>query len=315
MPSPMPRIPLQPFTQARVASLGDVGAQWVARLPDILSDLAARWSITIGDPLPGGSASYVALAATADGQEAVVKVALAREGLDDQVRTIEAARGHGYVLLLAHDLDRHALLMERLGPSLDHSGMPPEEQIEALVATLRLAWETPPSAGMTVRPGADKASQLHRLISDLWERLGHPCPENIVAQALAFAERRAAAFDLGRCVVVHGDPHPGNALRVLNPRAGAESGFCFVDPDGFLCDRAYDLGVVLRDWSVHLRGEGAREVAEGYCRLLARLSDVDEQSIWEWGYTERVSTGLYAMASGARVFGQGLLDSAGRLID
>ena len=78
MPSPMPRLPLQPFTQARVASLGDAGAQWVARLPDILSDLAARWSITIGAPLPGGSASYVALAATADGQEAVVKVAIAR---------------------------------------------------------------------------------------------------------------------------------------------------------------------------------------------------------------------------------------------
>jgi len=295
--------------------LGDAGAQWVANLPDVLSDLAARWSITIGDPLQVGSASYVAVATTTDGQEVVVKVALSRDGLDDQVRTIEAARGRGYVLLLAHDLHRHALLMERLGPSMDHDPMPPEAQINALVATLRLAWETPPSAGMTVRPGDDKASQLHQLIRDLWERLGHPCPERVVAQALAFAERRAAAFDLDACVVVHGDPHPGNALRVIRPRAGAESGFCFVDPDGFLCDRAYDLGVVLRDWNEHLRGEDARAVAERYCQQLARLSGVEEQCIWEWGYTERVSTGLYAMSFGAFAFGQGLLESAGRLLD
>jgi streptomycin 6-kinase len=145
--------------------------------------------------------------------------------------------------------------------------------------------------------------------------MGPPCPERVVAQALTFAERRAAAFDVKTCVVVHGDPHPGNALRALHRRAGAESGFCFVDPDGFLCDRAYDLGVVLRDWSKQLRGDDARAVAEGYCRLLAERSGIDEQSVWEWGYTERVSTGLYAMAFGARAFGQGLLDSARRLVD
>ena len=66
-------------------------------------------------------------------------------------------------------------------------------------------------------------------------------------------------------VVVHGDPHPGNLLAVRAPRPGADTGYVFVDPDGFVADRAYDLGVALRDWSSTLLGPDARTVAEGYC--------------------------------------------------
>ena len=56
---------------------------------------------------------------------------------------------------------------------------------------------------------------------------------------------------------MHGDPHPGNLLAV-RPRQGAPKGWCFVDPDGFVADRAYDLGVALRDWSWLLAGDAAQ---------------------------------------------------------
>lgn len=55
------------------------------------------------------------------------------------------------------------------------------------------------------------------MIGRSWESLGRPCSERVVTKALTFAERRASAFGPGRCVVVHGDPHPGNALRVPGP--------------------------------------------------------------------------------------------------
>ena len=69
----------------------------------------------------------------------------------------------------------------------------------------------------------------------------------------------------------------------------------FVDPDGFIADRAYDLGVALRDWSGRLLGPDARLVAEGFCDTLAERSGVDATRIWEWGFLERVSTGLYLL--------------------
>jgi streptomycin 6-kinase len=124
------------------------------------------------------------------------------------------------------------------------------------------------------------------------------------------------AFDPERCVVVHGDPHPANALLVCTPRAGAESGYVFVDPEGFLCEPAYDLGVVLRDWNEELLAAAdPLAVAHDYCQLLARESGLDEASIWEWGFLERVSSGLYIWAYGSRELGQPFLTTAQRLLD
>ncbi len=63
-------IRLQPLVRAKVASLGEVGAAWVAGLPAVLDDLAEQWSLTWERSLPGGSASYVLGATSAAGSRA-----------------------------------------------------------------------------------------------------------------------------------------------------------------------------------------------------------------------------------------------------
>jgi streptomycin 6-kinase len=311
----MPQSPrLQPLTRNRLAAMGEPGRAWVAALPDLLAQLEQQWSITIGHSIAGGSGSYVANAALADRSAAVVKVVVAEEGWADQVATLARAEGRGYVRLLAVDLRRGAMLMERLGQPLDRTGWPPDRQLRCLADTLALAWQD--AGDRRPEPGADKASQLAALIAAAWPRLGRPVSERVIEQALGYAERRAgqASIDL---VVVHGDPHPGNLLAVLQSRPGAETGYVFVDPDGFVADRAYDLGVALRNWTGWLVGPDAHRTAEGFCAVLAERSGVDAQRIWEWGFLERVSTGLYLMDvvrapdSVARPY----LDSAEKLAD
>ena len=56
---------------------------------------------------------------------------------------------------------------------------------------------------------------------------------------MAGAQRRVAAHDDERAVLVHGDVHQWNALR-------AGDGFELVDPDGLLAEPEYDLGVLMR---------------------------------------------------------------------
>ena len=114
--------------------------------------------------------------------------------------------------------------------------------------------------------------------------------------------------------LLHGDPHPGNALRAPRRRPGAETGYCFVDPDGFVADRAYDLGVAMRDLSAAVLAEG-RAVAESSCRLLADRTGVDATRIWRWAFLERVSTGLYVLGFGSEAVGRPFLTSAERLLD
>jgi streptomycin 6-kinase len=301
-------IRLQPLTRAKVGSLGPAGQDWLSRLPATLRELEREWQIRLGRPLPGGSAAYVVAATRADGVPAVVKVVIEPDGLDAQAAILRRAGGRGYVRLLGYDPDRRALLMEALGPPLDHTAPAPANWLDLLADTLLAAWRAPEPAD--TRP--DKAGDLAGLITTWWDRLGRPCSPAVYRQALAFAERRRA--EPGEPVVVHGDPHPGNLLRVLRPRPGAETGYCFVDPDGFVTDRAYDLGVVLRDWTSQLRGADAEPTLRTYCSRLADRTGVDAVRIWEWGFVERVSTGLYLKSFGADGLAGRFLASAEALL-
>jgi streptomycin 6-kinase len=303
------------LVRQKAASLGKEGEAWLAGLPDVIAHLEARWSVTVGEALSGGSASFVARVRTAEGGEAVLKVALPDPLFRSQAQVLERAQGRGYARLLGADLDHSALLLEALGPSLEQLGMPTERQLETLCAMLKRAWEVPPLDEPTQTAVEAKARALHELVSRLWEELGRPCSDKVFSQALRFAERRIAAAAPGRAVLVHGDPHPANALQVKTPRAGAEAGFVFVDPDGFLAEPTYDLGVVLREGCSELLAGDAPTLARRYCQLLARHTGVEEQAIWEWGFLERVSSGLYALSFGAEELGRPFLATAELLLD
>ncbi len=247
----------------------------------------------------------------ADGSPAVLKISVLTDQIDRQVAVLRRADGRGYARLLDHDVAHGALLLEALGPTLAASGRSPEEQLVVLADTLREAWQAydgPEPAGAD-----DKAASLHELISSAWSALEEPCPRAVVDQALRYADGLVGA-DPAELVVVHGDPHPSNALRAGHPGRAA-SGYCFVDPDGFPADRAYDLGVALRDWCGRLNGPDPRGTLQRYCAILAEHSGVDAHRIWRWGFVERVSTGLYVLSFGAESVGRPYLETAARLLD
>jgi streptomycin 6-kinase len=293
--------------------------QWLKDLPGLLAELQHAWGLCIGQPLSGGSSAYVAPVTTASGK-AVIKIAMPRPDSPNsflQERdTLLRANGRGYVHVCKCDDERRALLLEPLGPSLHESKLEPKQTISLLCKTLQQAWRVPPGAHQTINAREYKAQTLAQLIRKLWDTLERPCSEHLVAHALELARRRMAAFDPGRCVIVHGDPHPANALLVPAPRVGAESGYVLVDPEGFLCEPEYDLGVVLRDWHEELLAAAhPLALAHEYCQLLARESGLDEAAIWEWGFIERVSSGLYLCAYGLRELGQPFFTTAQRLLD
>ncbi len=293
--------------------------QWLKDLPGLLAELEQAWELSIGLPLRGGSSAYVAPVQTASGN-AVIKIAMPIQhspyGFQQEIDTLLRADGHGYVRVFKFDYQRRALLLEPLGPSMQERKLEPQQAIPLLCKTLQHAWLVPPGADQTLNALEYKAQTLAQLISELWDKLERPCSENIVSVALEFARKRQDAFDPQRCVVVHGDPHPANALLVCAPRVGAESGYVFVDPESFLCDPAYDLGVVMRDWNEELLAAAdPLAVAHHYCQLLATESGLDEATIWEWGFIERVSSGLYICAYGSREHGQPFFKTAQRLLD
>ncbi|MGH8877145.1 MAG: aminoglycoside phosphotransferase family protein [Stackebrandtia sp.] len=296
-------------------SRGPAGREWLARLPEHLDHLRTAWSLTLGQVLDGGTTSLVVRVRSGN-RDAVLKIAPDGPEFTDQIRTMSAADGHGYVHIYAHDPQRNAALMEPLGPALANAGTQVEQQLDVLSATLVQAWRVPRPDDVPAHTSTNKAVQLIELITALWNQLGEPCPRRLIDQALYFAERRAKAHDFDACVLCHGDPHPDNALAVPQPRPGAESGYVFVDPDGLLAEPAYDLGVALRGWTDEVLGSGnPQALLRGYCRRLAMTAGIDEAAIWEWGFVERVSSGLYLLRHGHETEGLTYLASANRLMD
>lgn len=73
--------------------------------------------------------------------------------------------------------------------------------------------------------------------------------------------------------------------------------------------------MALCGWTAQLTGSAARQVLEGYCTILAERASVDFGDVWEWGFLERVATGLYVCSFGAERLGRTFLDSAVALLD
>lgn len=282
---------------------GAEGRRWLKELGPLIGELERGWGVVVGHALEGGSESYVATAKMESGDAAVVKLVMPPyESFAGEVLTLQAGQGRGYARLLNQDEERHAMLQERLGPSLRESGMPVPARVEILCATLQRAWAAPAPPGLP--SGEEKARWLSGFISATWEELDHPCSRRVVEQALAFAEDREVAFDPAACVLVHGDAHDANALQAFE---GTRGWFKLVDPDGLLAEPAYDLGILMREWSGELLGGDAARLGRKRCAHLARLTDVDPQAIWAWGFVERVSTGLLARRVGADRLGKEML--------
>ncbi|MET0695211.1 MAG: aminoglycoside phosphotransferase family protein [Propionibacteriaceae bacterium] len=301
----------KPVVAERARQLGEVGTAWLTELPDLIRTLERRWSIVVGPQLSDGNSAYVANARTSTGVDVVLKIPVPDGVAPRQLKTLTAAAGRGYVRVLESDPEHYALLLERLGPSVNRAGLSVDDQITTMAAMLVRAWQVPRDP---TEPAFDKARSLAELTAGLWEAQARPCSERVLQRALDYADRRSAAFDPDRCVVVHGDPGPPNALQVLTPRPGAEVGYVFVDPDGFVGDPTYDLGVVLRDFCTELLAGDTVALARHYCGLLAASSGHDEAAIWEWGFMERVSTGLYARSLGLEALGRQFLAVAEALV-
>jgi streptomycin 6-kinase len=224
------------------------------------------------------------------GRDCVLKVAMPLD-MDEHdsflrsVRAHELAAGRGCAALLAHDVSAPAMVLERLGPNLAELGLTVPQTLGAITATLATFWR-PIDDPRGLRTGAEQAHWLAGYIEATWEDLGRPCERAVIDRALELCDRRASAFDPSRSVLVHGDAHGWNTLD-----AGGGT-YKFVDVEGLWSEPAHDLAVAMREYNEPLaQGDTARLVRER-AEFLANRCAVDPQVVWEWGFIERVSTGL-----------------------
>ena len=307
MVDPIDQAIAQAHRQAEASDRDITGA--VDHFATVVRPTVVRWKLQVDDLLGGGAGMPTLAVTTADGCHGVLKIA-EPGSMDRAVEVMRAAHGRGYVHVLDWDPAHGALLTERLGATLWTEARRLVDQAHVTVPLLQQAWEVPLAVG---RQAEHKAHGLAGILDDLGLRYGKQ-HQGAVIQARQYAEALAAT----ECpsVVCHGDPHPGNVLR-------RGDGWALIDPDGFVGERAYDLGVVLRDGCLELlaaadaAGGGSATAAYRLARevssLLAELAGEDEDRVWRWGFVERVTTGLYLAWFGYAEESRRFLDTAALL--
>jgi streptomycin 6-kinase len=281
---------LPDLVRQRALAHGSAGQSWLDELPDVVVSLSQRWQLTPGAVLTGGTAGCVIEATDSNGSACVVKIAMALDADDvaafeRSVVVHQLADGQGCVRLIDHDQDASAMLLERLGPNLADLDFSVPAILDTVSTTLQAFWRPAPDDDR-IPTGADKAAWLANYVVSTWEGLQRPCEREVIDQAVAYCDERAAAYTPDGAVLVHGDAHGWNTL------AAPDGAFRFVDPEGLRSERAHDLAVPMREYNEPLLAGDTAHLVRQRAQLLAQACGIDPEPVWQWGHIERVSTGL-----------------------
>lgn len=274
----------------RALAAGEVGKVWLSKLPDMISCLEEKWHIKVRDSLAGGTQAFVAYAEGEDGMQYVIKIdmpgAVGESNFLQAVNTLSSSGEDGYVKLFAYDEEQRACLLERLGKPLKDFQYSVNEQLEIICNVLKKAWCIPVNSFKRI-DGDGSIAWFRQFLKPRWEELNCPCSKEIMEQAYRFLDSRERQKNPEEYVLIHGDAHNANVLESLSQ----SKNFKLIDPDGLFYEKAYDLGVLMREWREDYLQDPVQQ-GKKRCEYLHELTGVDARAIFEWGYIQCVSTGL-----------------------
>jgi streptomycin 6-kinase len=217
-----------------VSAFGDVGRNWLARLPSLVADAASAWQLHVGAPFePGGNVGWVAPVRRADGSDAVLKVECPGHRNPWAAKGLQHWAGRGAPRLLDSDEATQVLLLERCVPGTNGDDLDVATATEVVASVLAELHAVDPPAKDEFQQLAMLVERFRETMWDWFERFEPPMDRGVFAHAdELFASLTSPSTDT---VLLHGDLGPGNV--VLSAR-----GWLAIDPYPVLGDRAFDVG-------------------------------------------------------------------------
>jgi streptomycin 6-kinase len=220
----------------------------------------------------------VAPAVTADGDEVVLKVQTPHRESEHEAAALELWDGDGAVRLLAHDPERHALLLERCVPATPLASVGQEAALEVLVSLLPRLWKP---AAAPFRSLAEEAAWWLVQLPRTWEEAGRQFEQRLLDASLEALGELAPTQ--GEQVLLHQDLHGDNVL------AAEREPWLVIDPKPLVGEREFAVAPIVR--SVEL-GHSRRDVLYRLDRLTSELGlDRERARGWTIGQTIAWSVG------------------------
>ena len=259
------------------------GAEWLARLPSLVEECAEQWSLRLGSPFEA-HISYVAPVTRADGSDAVLKINFPEPESEHEAVALAWWDGDAAALLLEHDPERRALLVERCRPGTQLWAVEDEGDANTIAAgVLRRLWKPAPGEH-PYRLLADEAVRWAEQIPKQWRKLGRPWSRALVDEAVGHC--RELGSSQPELVVCHQDFHGGNLL------GATREPWLTIDPKPLVGERAFDTASLVRDRRSDLLADPQR--ARRMRRRLDQISSelgLERERVRGWGVAHALAWG------------------------
>ena len=277
------------FARAMVELHGTAGADWLARLPAILSECAQRWRLRLGAAFTPLTYNYVLPALRSDGTEVVLKVGFPGRELITEIAALRSFAGRGCAALLESDPDVGALLLERLRPGTPLAGVPDDAAANSAAAgVMRTLWKPPPP-DHSFPSVADWGAGFSRLRRRFDGGAG-PLPPALVDEAETLF--RDLTDSASGAVLLHGDLHHENIL------SSGRVPWLAIDPKGLIGEPAYEIGALLRNRVP--RTDGARGMLGRRVDQLSEELGIDRERARGWGVAQGVLSAWWSIEDHGR---------------
>jgi streptomycin 6-kinase len=266
---------------AQIAASDAALREWLASLPQVVADLAKRWSVSVGKPFePGGQCSWTAPVTGQSGAALVLKIGFRFGGGEerDEAAGLRALDGNGAVRLQAacNSESSYGLLLERCLPGTPLGQLVSEPEQDVVVAgLLRRLWAQPYQAD-AFRPLA----QMCAAWAAEFEAAYAAAPADRIDPGLARAGielfRELPGTATSR-VLLCTDLHAGNIL------AAQREPWLAIDPKPYVGDPAYHLLQHMLDCDDRLATDPA-----ALSDRMAELVELDPGRVQLWLFARSV---------------------------
>ncbi|MFC7330876.1 aminoglycoside phosphotransferase family protein [Marinactinospora rubrisoli] len=265
------------------------GRAWLAGLPALVNATLHRWDLRPDGPPGNGMAGLVLPVRRSDGTPAALKLQPVTEESADIAPGLRTWNGAGAVLLLDHDPDTGAMLLERLDASRPLSAVADDGAAIQVLAGLLARLTAVPAPGGT-RHLADIAAAMLDQVPGAVPRLRDPAERRLVRTcAAAVTELVGEPGDR----LLHWDLHYDNVL------AGEREPWLAIDPEPLAGDPGFDLLPALDNrWDdVVASGDVTRAVLRRF-DLLTEAAGLDRRRATGWTLGRVLQNALWDIEDG-----------------
>ena len=291
---PPPMIPLPERFKAGIQNLyGKDGAQWLSALPVLRGSLFTRWSLEKAQPVSQLSYNYLEFAHSPLHGPVVLKIGFPNPEISTEIKALKYYRsGEGAVRLLDWDLEKGALLLERVLPGNDLTSLADDIQATRIAAKAMITLRQSKPDGDDF-PTMEKWCRAFTRYYDSFGEGGGPLPDVLFRNAFGLVQELLDSAE--DQFLLHGDLHHYNLL------LREDDCWITIDPKGVIGELACEAGPYLFNPIPDLiqRSELLKVLSQRL-EILAEITRIDKQRLAAWSFCRAILAALWSLEEGKK---------------